>query len=87
MKTSHLKLVKSTVMRPVSSKGRKPNHAYRVREHLTENEVLKLLALINLSWDSHSISGPHPNSTAPLKGRHGTRLRSGAAYAHARQSY
>jgi hypothetical protein len=39
MKPDYLKLVKSTVKRPVDSKGRKPNAAYRVREHLTEQEV------------------------------------------------
>ena len=33
-------------MRPVTSKGRKPNEAYRVREHLTEDEVAKLLAAL-----------------------------------------
>jgi hypothetical protein len=46
MKSSHLKLVKSTVMRPVAPKGRKPNGAYRVREHLTEAEMAKLLAAL-----------------------------------------
>jgi site-specific recombinase XerD len=40
MKASRLKLVKSTVMRPV---GRKANADYRVREHLTEVEMAKLL--------------------------------------------
>jgi site-specific recombinase XerD len=43
MKSSHLKLVKSTVMRPV---GRKANADYRVREHLTEAEMAKLLAAL-----------------------------------------
>ena len=42
MKSGHLKLVKRTVMRPVAN-GRKPNEAYRVREHLTESEMAKLL--------------------------------------------
>jgi type 1 fimbriae regulatory protein FimB/type 1 fimbriae regulatory protein FimE len=46
MKSSHLKLVKRTDMRPVASKGRKPNEAYRVREHLTEDEMNKLLAAL-----------------------------------------
>jgi type 1 fimbriae regulatory protein FimB/type 1 fimbriae regulatory protein FimE len=46
MKSSHLKLVDSAVMRPVASKGRKANEAYRVREHLTEDEVNKLLATL-----------------------------------------
>jgi hypothetical protein len=31
-------------MRPVA--GRKPNNAYRVREHLTEAEIAKLLSAI-----------------------------------------
>jgi site-specific recombinase XerD len=46
MKSSRLKLVKSTEMRPVASIGRRPNAAYRVREHLTENEVDRLLATL-----------------------------------------
>jgi integrase len=40
MKSSHLKVVESSVMRPV---GRKPNAAYRSREHLTEREVERLV--------------------------------------------
>ena len=46
MKSTHLKLIKRTDMRPVASKGRKPNDAYRVREHLTEDEISKLLAAL-----------------------------------------
>ena len=46
MKSSHLRLVERTDMRPVASKGRKPNEAYRVREHLTEDEIGKLLAAL-----------------------------------------
>ena len=46
MKSHHLKLVKRTVMRPVAPKGRKANDAYRVREHLTEDEMDKLLATL-----------------------------------------
>ena len=46
MKSSHLKFVERTDMRPVASKGRKPNEAYRVREHLTEDEMNKLLAAL-----------------------------------------
>ena len=42
-KAKHLRLVKSSEMRPVASKGRKANDAYRVREHLTETEMAKLL--------------------------------------------
>ncbi len=44
-KSKHLKLVKNIVMRPVA-KGRKPNIEYRTREHLTEEEVAKLLAAL-----------------------------------------
>jgi len=43
MKSRHLKLVKSSVMRPVCAAGRRANEAYRVREHLTESEMAKLL--------------------------------------------
>ena len=53
MKSSHLKLVKSTVMRPVTPKGRKPNEAYRIREHLTEDEVLKMLAALKRNRHGH----------------------------------
>jgi site-specific recombinase XerD len=42
----HLRVVESSEMRPVASKGRKPNEAYRVREHLTEGEMTKLLAAL-----------------------------------------
>jgi integrase len=46
MNTASLKLVERSVMRPVASKGRKPNKAYRTREHLTESEITKLLAAL-----------------------------------------
>jgi integrase len=46
MKSDHLRLVESSVMRPVASKGRKANATYRVREHLTKQEVSKLLAAL-----------------------------------------
>jgi type 1 fimbriae regulatory protein FimB/type 1 fimbriae regulatory protein FimE len=46
MKTPRLKLVKSTEMRPVAARGRQPNAAYRVREHLTEDEMARLLAAL-----------------------------------------
>src|SRR5215469_16626851 len=42
MKSRHLKLVKSTVMRPVAPAGRKANDVYRIREHLTASEIDKL---------------------------------------------
>ena len=38
MKSSHLKLVEHTVLRPVAPKGRRSNSADRVREHLTERK-------------------------------------------------
>jgi integrase len=53
MKADHLNLVKNAVMRPVASKGRKPNAAYRVREHLTEQEVAKLLAALKGNRQGH----------------------------------
>ena len=46
MKSARLKLVKSTEMRPVAAKGRQSNAAYRVREHLTESEMDRLLAAL-----------------------------------------
>ena len=51
MKSPHLKLVKSTVMRPVPA--RKANDAYRVREHLTEAEMIKLLAALRQNRHGH----------------------------------
>jgi site-specific recombinase XerD len=50
MKSRHLKLVKSSVMRPV---GRKANADYRVREHLTEAEMTKLLAALRQNRHGH----------------------------------
>jgi site-specific recombinase XerD len=52
-KARHLKLVKRAVMRPVTSKGRKANNAYRVREHLTEGEMDKLLAALKQNRHGH----------------------------------
>ncbi len=46
-------MVKNTVMRPVASKGRKPNADYRVREHLTEQEMTKLLAALKANRHGH----------------------------------
>jgi len=51
-KPRHLKLVKSTVMRPVTAR-RKANDAYRVREHLTEAEMTKLLASLRQNRHGH----------------------------------
>jgi site-specific recombinase XerD len=53
MKSSNLKLVKSDVMRPVARRGRKPNKAYRTREHLTESEIGKLLAALKANRYGH----------------------------------
>jgi type 1 fimbriae regulatory protein FimB/type 1 fimbriae regulatory protein FimE len=46
MKSPRLKLAKGPEMRPVAATGRRPNVAYRVREHLIENEVDRLLAAL-----------------------------------------
>jgi len=40
-------------MRPVTPKGRKPNEAYRIREHLTEDEILKMLAALKRNRHGH----------------------------------
>ena len=40
-------------MRPVASKGRKANEAYRTREHLTEAEMAKLLAALKANRHGH----------------------------------
>jgi site-specific recombinase XerD len=44
MKSAKRKLVDRTDLRTV--KGRKPNDAYRTREHLTESEIAKLLTAL-----------------------------------------
>jgi type 1 fimbriae regulatory protein FimB/type 1 fimbriae regulatory protein FimE len=46
MKSSHLRVVERIEKRPVAISGRKPNATYRVREHLTEDEVDKLFAAL-----------------------------------------
>jgi type 1 fimbriae regulatory protein FimB/type 1 fimbriae regulatory protein FimE len=46
MKSPRLKLLEITEMRPVAARGRQPNAAYRVREHLTEDEMARLLATL-----------------------------------------
>jgi site-specific recombinase XerD len=53
MNTARLKLVKRSVMRPVASKGRKTNKAYRTREHLTEAEMDRLLAALKANRHGH----------------------------------
>lgn len=40
-------------MRPVAPKGRKANDAYRVREHLTEGKIAKLLAALKGNRHGH----------------------------------
>jgi integrase len=51
MKAKHLKLVECADMRTVA--GRKPNDAYRTREHLTETEMTKLLAALKGNRHGH----------------------------------
>ena len=53
MKSTHLKLIKRSVMRPVAPAGRKANDAYRVREHLTEGEMGKLLKALKANRHGH----------------------------------
>jgi integrase len=59
MKSAHFKLGESTVLRPVKDKrrnpkaGRQSNMAYRVREHLTEAEMDKLLATLKRNRRGH----------------------------------
>ncbi len=65
MKSQHLKLVKSTVMRPVVPNGRKQNSHYRTREYLTEAEVAKLLNALKQNRQGHRDW---------LIGRHGLRV-------------
>jgi len=63
-----LRKVETSVMRPVPS-GRKPNAAYRVREHLTEDEIGRLLAA--LMRNRH---GQRDHLLALLIWRHGLRV-------------
>src|SRR5262249_48694386 len=50
MKSNTLKLIKCTEMQPV---GRKKNPPYRVREHLMETEVAKLLTALKVNRHGH----------------------------------
>jgi site-specific recombinase XerD len=50
---AQLRKAESVVMRPVAEKGRKPNDEYRVREHLVEQEVTKLLAALKRNRHGH----------------------------------
>jgi site-specific recombinase XerD len=52
-KPKHLKVVENSVKRPVSSKGRKANAKYRVREHLTEAEMGRLLDALKGNRHGH----------------------------------
>ena len=52
MKSMQLTLVEQSEMRPVKQ-GRKPNEAYRVREHLTEDELDRLLAALKANRHGH----------------------------------
>ena len=47
------KRVERTNLRPVAPKGRKANEAYRMREHLTESEMNKLLAALKQNRHGH----------------------------------
>lgn len=47
------KATKSSEVRTVTPKGRKANDAYRVREHLTEGEMDKLLAALKANRHGH----------------------------------
>jgi site-specific recombinase XerD len=69
MKSNHLKLVESSVMRPVPTKGREPNAAYRVREHLTEDEMAKLVDALG-----HNRHGKRDRLIGLLIYRHGLRV-------------
>jgi type 1 fimbriae regulatory protein FimB/type 1 fimbriae regulatory protein FimE len=75
MKSRHLKLVERADMRPVAvmgrdpKDGREPNTAYRVREHLTEAEMAKLLAV--LKRNRH---GPRDGLIGLMIYRHGLRV-------------
>jgi len=53
MKSTRLRLVKSIEKRPVAASGRKPNAAYRVREHLTEDEMARLLDALRRNRHGH----------------------------------
>jgi len=52
-KSKYLKLVEHTEMRPVAPSGRKTNDVYRVREHLTEGEMNKLLDALKANRHGH----------------------------------
>jgi hypothetical protein len=52
-KAKHLQVVRNSVKRPVASKERQSNTAYRTREHLTEAEMAKLLGALKANRHGH----------------------------------
>jgi site-specific recombinase XerD len=52
-KRTDLRVLESIEMRPVAAKGRKPNAAYRVHEHLTEDQIAKLLTVLKRNRHGH----------------------------------
>ena len=52
-KAKHLRLVKPSVKRPVATRAQGPTATYRVREHLTEGEMTKLLDALNQNRHGH----------------------------------
>lgn len=69
MKSSHLKIIEQSDLRPGAPSRRKPNAAYRVREHLTEVEIAKLLAALKANRHGH-----RDWLIGPLIYRHGLRV-------------
>ncbi len=53
MKSAYLKLVDPIVKRTVRARGRKPNAEYRTQEHLTEDQVNKLLTALKANRYGH----------------------------------
>ena len=52
-KRTDLREVELIEMRPVAAKGRKPNAAYRVHEHLTEDQIAKVLTALKRNRHGH----------------------------------
>ena len=51
--TAHLKLVPATEVKQTENSGRQSNTAYRDREYMTEDEVLKLLQALKRNRQGH----------------------------------
>lgn len=51
--TAHLKLAAATEIKQTENIGRKANASYRDREHLTEDEVLKVLKALKANRQGH----------------------------------